>query len=289
LRRIDATEWFTATFGPALVLLTYVNGRRPIMGVPLAVNLAVGVLVLLWLPRLRAHRTAVGRYLGLGLPLLAFYLYYRGLGAALTAPNVVWHDALFLGLERPLWAASPPVAGWLRAWLMLAYHAYVPLLLAAAAAAFGAGDRAGCRRMEQMVAAVCLSWAACFVVFVLFPVMGPRFVYPDLQWDRMGSGALARFASFYQREGMLVGAAFPSAHLAGVVAVVAPLWRWRRIAFWILLPVALSLAGGAVYFGYHYVTDVVGGAALGAAALALIPAVPGRETAGSPIAAGGRG
>jgi hypothetical protein len=122
----------------------------------------------------------------------------------------------------------------------------------------------------------------CDLAFVLYPVMGPRFVFRDLQWSRMGSGGLARFARAYQEQGMLRGGAFPSAHVAGTVAVMAPLWRWRRTLFWALSPIAAGLMAGAVLFGYHYASDVVVGAGVGAAVTALVA----RHGAGSRRGAG---
>jgi membrane-associated phospholipid phosphatase len=269
-RVITGTEWFTAAYGVAFGALVWMLRRRGEAAWPLGVNLAVAALVLAALPRLRTRASAVARYFGVGLPLLAFYLYYREVAVVLSMPGIEWHDRTFVALERSLWTAAIALPRWAVAWLAGAYHAYVPLLVAATIAALGAGDAAGSARMRRMVAAVCLSWAVCDLVFVLYPVMGPRFVFPDLQWSRMGSGALARFARAYQEQGMLRGGAFPSAHVAGTVAVMAPLWCWRRTLFWALSPIAAGLVAGAVVFGYHYVSDVVVGAGVGTAVTALV-------------------
>jgi membrane-associated phospholipid phosphatase len=268
-RAITVVEWFTAAYGVAFGALVWLLRGQGEAAWPLGVNVTVAALVLSGLPWLRTRTAAAARYLGVGLPLLVFYLYYREVAVALGAPDIAWHDAVFVGLEGALHAAAIAVPRWAAACLAVAYHAYVPLLLAATIAVFGSGDAAGSARMRRMVAAVCLSWAACDLVFVLYPVMGRRFVFPHLQWSRMGSGWLARFARAYQEQGMLRDGAFPSAHVAGTVAVMVPLWRWRRALFWVLSPIALGLAAGAVLFGYHYVSDVVIGAGLGAAAAAL--------------------
>ena len=268
-RVITGTEWFTAAYGVAFGAVVWLLGRHIADAWPLVVNAVAAGLVLGGLPRLRQHGAAVARYLGVGLPLLVFYLYYREVAVVLTAPDIAWHDTAFVRLEGPLWGAALRMPRWAVLSLAVAYHAYVPLLLAATIGAFGSGDRAGSARMGRMVAAVCLSWAVCDLAFVLYPVMGPRFVFPDLQWSRMGSGWLAQLAKTYEEQGMLRGAAFPSAHVAGAVAAMAPLWRWRRTLFWVLSPVAVGLAAGAVLFGYHYATDVVVGAGLGAAVIPL--------------------
>ena len=47
------------------------------------------------------------------------------------------------------------------------------------------------------------------------------------------------------------------------------LYESRRVLFWGLLPIAVSLSVGAVYFGYHYVTDVLAGAGVGFVAVGI--------------------
>ena len=281
LRRWNRTEAFSAAFGVGFGGLIWLM-RGGILGAwPLVANLVAAGLILWGLPRLRTRSSRVARYFGVGLPLLAFYLYYREAAVALAAPDVAWHDEFLVRLERLLWTTTLPFPGWITAWLAIGYHAYVPLLVVATVGAFGGGDDTGCSRMGRMVGAVCISWAVCDVLFLLYPVMGPRFMFPNLQWDRMGAGVLARFASVYQEQGMLRGGAFPSAHVAGGVAALVPLWRWRRILFWVLVPVTVGLVAGAVYFGYHYVTDVVVGATIGGAVTFLAVLRLDRENSGS--------
>lgn len=201
------------------------------------------------------------------MPLLALYLFYRQTAIPLGVPRVRWHDDVLLRVEWAWWTSSWTIPiPWIADWLAIAYHAFVPLLALAAAVAFWPGDSAGERRMARTVGTICVAWAVCDVVFVMFPVEGPRFVIPGLQAARMGDGILARFASFYQENGMIRGGAFPSAHVAGAVVAMAALWR-RRSAFVAALPVAISLGAGAVYYGYHYASDVIVGAAVGGAVL----------------------
>jgi membrane-associated phospholipid phosphatase len=110
-----------------------------------------------------------------------------------------------------------------------------------------------------MVRRICIAWGICYLVFVLVPVMGPRLLYPDFQVDRIGNGPFSAIARLNQDEGMLRGAAFPSAHLAATAVATWSSRCWRKALFWSVLPVAASIAFGAVYLGYHYITDVVAG------------------------------
>ena len=41
-------------------------------------------------------------------------------------------------------------------------------------------------------------------------------------------------------------------------------WRHARPMFWVMAPIALSIPFACVYLRYHYVVDVIAGAALAA-------------------------
>jgi undecaprenyl-diphosphatase len=58
---------------------------------------------------------------------------------------------------------------------------------------------------------------------------------------------------------------FPSGHAAGSFAFAVFVSRLERRAAWLLFPLASLIALSRVALGVHYPTDVLGGAALGAA------------------------
>ena len=73
------------------------------------------------------------------------------------------------------------------------------------------------------------------------------------------------------------GRAYPSAHTAVAVAVVAALWPWmsraQRVAG---LAIAVLVPLNRIYIGAHWPVDVVGGAAIGLLAAALLWLVAAR-------------
>jgi membrane-associated phospholipid phosphatase len=63
--------------------------------------------------------------------------------------------------------------------------------------------------------------------------------------------------------------AFPSATTGYFAACMVPaLLCWRRLG-WVVTAITIEVAFGCVYVGVHYVTDVLAGAAIGAAAGAI--------------------
>lgn len=67
---------------------------------------------------------------------------------------------------------------------------------------------------------------------------------------------------------------FPSDHAAGAFALALGVWVYDRTFGTLLLLVAGAIAFSRVFVGTHYPSDVVAGALLGAAAVALLHLVP---------------
>ncbi len=57
--------------------------------------------------------------------------------------------------------------------------------------------------------------------------------------------------------------AFPSAHAAAAMGLIAPLLLMRKRAGWLLLPVPAAIAAARICAGAHHLSDVLAGALLG--------------------------
>lgn len=263
----DPLDSFSLGFGVLFAVLVGVGSGRAATGLEvLLLNLVVGGTAVALLPRLRAGRS-VGRFFGVVLQLVIFYLYYLEARLALGGPAVPWRDATVASVELPWWRAMSgvPQSGVLGELLAFGYMAYVPMLLGVIVALLADEPRGALAPAESLVRRVCLAWAFCFVVFVVVPVLGPRFQFPALQAGRFGNGLFSSLAHLNQTYGMLHGGSFPSAHVAATAVAVWCAWRWRRALLWLVLPLAVLLAVACVYLAYHYVVDVVVGILFGAA------------------------
>ena len=263
----DPLDDFSLGFGLAFAVLVGFASGRAATGLELfLLNLGVAATALMIVPRLRAGPPLV-RFLGVALPLLVFYLYYLEARLALGGPAVAWRDAVVAGAELPWWRAmsAGPQPALLGELLAFGYVAYVPLLLGVTVALLGGPARGAAAPAESLARRICLAWALCFVVFILVPVRGPRFLFPWLQAARFGAGPFSFLAHLNQAYGMLYGGSFPSAHVAATAVAVWSVWRWRRHLLWAVLPLAIALAISCVYLAYHYIVDVVVGVLFGAA------------------------
>ena len=270
-------------FGIVYAIMVSAASHRLTTGFGLAaLNVTVVTAAIAVTPRMRAGSGWV-RFLGVTLPLFVFYLFFKEAGLALGRPDVTWLDSVIAGSEIGWWesAGTDPGSPLLGELLAAAYMSYVPLLIVVVVALLRLPSRGAWAPAETFVRRVCIAWAICYVLYLMIPVLGPRFVYAGYQAPRMGAGPASALAQLNQEHGMLRGAAFPSAHMAATAVAVQSAWRWRRAVFRLVFPLSIALAIGAVYLGYHYVVDIPAGLLVAALAIgADHVAFGGREAPG---------
>ena len=125
---------------------------------------------------------------------------------------------------------------------------------------------------------IALGFYACYVIFGLFPVAGPRYFFGNATGP-IAEVATARFEHWLTEGGSAIGTAFPSSHVAATTCAVFALWRDARRVALLVAPVALGLAVGTVYGQFHYAVDAVAGLAFGL--LLCFAADPLRRALGS--------
>ena len=233
-------------------------------------------------------------------PLLAVPLLYTELPTLIAGAESRFHDQLVQQWESALFGASPAhVAAGRFAWtglselLHLGYLSYYLIIYAPPLWLYLRGER---RNFELTVTALAIAFTGCFVVFVYFPVAGPRYLWSAP--PGIPDGPVRRAAVWVLANGSSKGAAFPSSHVAVAVVQSLMMFRHHRRAGLLISIASLLLALGAVYGGFHYGIDVLAGAATGvvvAAAVVVSARVTGAESAArasgvpQPVAASDRG
>jgi len=207
-------------------------------------------------------------------PLLLIPLLYAELPALNTAVHagayfddtiMGWEAALFGGQPSRAWAAALPFLP-LSEVLHASYLSYYLLIYGPPVMLYVMAKRA---EFRAAAFALMLTFFIHYLFFIYFPVQGPRYLFPA-PGGRIADGFFYGLAHFLLEAGSSQGAAFPSSHVGVAAAQAWIAWRWLpRAAPWITL-LGVGLALGAVYGGFHYLTDVLAGALLG-----LIIAVTG--------------
>jgi len=187
--------------------------------VPLPPLLLIGHAALVLLAVLASalrRRRRVARFVGEFYALAGAPLLYGAIGVLNTAAGVA-HDAAVQGWEQAIFSAQPS-REWIRQepWpaLSAVLHAgYLSYYFVVAAAPLGlwiSGRRDGARRTIALSVA---AFYLCYVVFLMFPVAGPRYVFPPAE-NAAAAVVPARIARALLEAGSAWGTAFPSSHVA---------------------------------------------------------------------------
>jgi len=178
-----------------------------------------------------------------------------------TTSWVVQFDRLIFGIHPTVWCEQ-----FYRPWLdecmnvfYSGYYLYMPMTVL-----FLLFNR----KHKDLIYALSLAsftYLGCFVLYCIFPTLGPSMTpeIVELSKNSYTGYWISSITKWIQSGGSVVGAAFPSSHVAGSII-------WTLIALKIKRPLGIFLAlmtpGVAlstVYLGYHHALDSVTGIAWG--------------------------
>ena len=284
---IDLVTLLYVAVATAAVLLFTADDRAGWDWLLLAHVLLVGLVLLA--PRAR-EAGPVGRFLGDWYPMLLLGGLYAEVGV-LNVDVGYQHDLAIQRLE--LWVFGSQLSyRWIREWpnpvfswiMHTCYIAYYAILCASPLGLWISGRRDAARRT---IFAVMVTFYLCYMVFLFFPVAGPRYAF-DLAHNAATDTWPARATQWLLDLGDSWGAAFPSSHVAAaVVAALCALRHWRPLGL-LLTPLTVGLVLSVVYGQFHYAVDAVAGLIVACAVLAsqyiyasqpatVAAALPGRE------------
>jgi membrane-associated phospholipid phosphatase len=204
-------------------------------------------------------------------PLVLTVALYTHVGLV-NAARGVSHDARVQRWEEAIFGGQPSLE-WIRAfpqpaWSTLLHAAYLSYYLILAGAPLGLWWSGRRKAARHALLAMMGTFYLCYTVFLLFPVAGPRYLFPPAH-NAATAVPLAALTHRLLEGGSAWGTAFPSSHVAVSLVAAVLAWRsWRPLGA-VLLPAAALLTLGTVYGQFHYATDALAGAATAALALSL--------------------
>jgi membrane-associated phospholipid phosphatase len=266
-RRTALDLWTIAYACFASAVIAWRGGS---LAAPLVTAHAALVGVALLAPRLRASLGA-GRFIAAFYPLLAVLGLYSAIGLV-NAAATVSHDAAVQEWEAALFGAQPS-RDWIRVYplpalswtLHVAYLSYYMILAVTPLGLWLSGRRESARHVAFLMM---LTFYVCYAAFLLFPVTGPRYVFPPA--DNAATAVLpARLTQRLLDGNAAWGTAFPSSHVAvSLVGAAAAAREWAAFGIALLVP-ALLLTVATVYGQFHYASDAIAGAVLASTVLAV--------------------
>ena len=232
------------------------------------------------------------------------YAAFRNLKSYVPFVNGRLWDHALDRLDRMLWLDHAPAevlhavlgTGWAAHFLSFVYVAWIVLVpVSLVVALVWSRDAAGA---EWYVTAVAVDWVLGVTTYFAVPTLGPVYARPSmfaglphtyvstLQSDMIGD-RMAVLADPWATHAVQTIAAFASLHVGIMVTVclIAELLRmrrWLRVSMWAFLGLTVL---ATVYLGWHYFTDVLGGAVLGALGVWVAAVGTGNHDRGVPVPA----
>jgi hypothetical protein len=264
-----------------LLLVTLSAKPIPIRGRILISHslLTVGILAIIYFTQSRSHATRYRhfyKWLRSLRDLYPFFLFTFVLFGEFTyLTNLVfpyWIESYLADFDR--WLFKQPAhqfieahtPAWLVELMAFAYWSYYPIIAYVALRYYLARGTDGTSRRQRVNPAfldfmnrICLAFYACYVLFILLPARSPRHAL-DLNGQlQLAGGFFFDLISQVQNYVSVVGAAFPSSHVAVAWVAVAALRQSGRYIFFILVPIVIALTFSVFILQYHYVLDAVAG------------------------------
>jgi len=249
--------------------------------------LAAHGLVLLLIVLVRRAPPRAGARIADLYPLVVLLAFYGSLDLLAASGGVTTHDPVVRGWEERLFGSQLSRTWWQSApsrfWSTVLHASYFSYYLAVPAGPIWFLWRGDRRALERTVLAIIATFIACYLVFLFLPVAGPYY-----EFARPGPAMLdnwaARLVYGVLENGSSYGAAFPSSHVAamlaatGAAAIASP-----RLGVALGVPSVL-LTIGVVYCQMHYAVDALAGVLVAGMVLGLVvlaERVPNRDSRGA--------
>ena len=243
---------------------------------PVPVVLALGAMALaIVLTARHAAHSPRARAVHDFLPIVFVIAVFDLSGTVIAEANPRRYDAALVAFDRSLFGSLPETwvgmlgrPAWLTDVASILYASYYVIPVVMGVTLYRRGLL---REFDHFVFTVVATFLISYVGYSIAPAYGPR-VPIDEQALRLGGGwiseGLRQFLAVAERNQL---DAFPSGHTA--LSLVYVWLGWRRFPRWrgVLIAFAAGIVFAAVYLSFHYVIDIVAGAALAATMPILTP------------------
>ncbi len=273
-----AYEWIAFTYlgiSSVLILLFAENLAHPFRLLGVRLILVALVLALCTVAaRAKARAAAGGRSFGPRwwhfwrhwYPHLFFLFCFEELAHLMKLVNPNWQDTKliafdywFTGVHPALWLEQFATPG-RNDFLQFAYLTYFTYLLILGGVLYCRRDF---RAYWSVMAYSMAGYSIGYLIAIFFPIESPWFSMVGMWKAPLNGGPFTVAINFIEHFGRVRGAAFPSEHVAGSVAVLWGAWKHRRWLFWAMAPVVVLMCVATIWGRYHYVADVLGGMVTG--------------------------
>jgi len=279
LRRMNIDRWAVVYLAMSAIYSLLNPDVFPAPGRFITIHVGLGLLVWFVPPWLRGLRWTPARLLGeIYLPMLFPILY-----AELEYLGLIFFDfessldPSLIRLEEWLHGGQPSLE-WSRLWpwpwfhelMEFAYFSYYFLAVAFLVLVFRARGVPRDMRWDAVrdfVRDLSATMLICYALYSIFPAWGPK--YFRAGYVEVDGWIFTRIMRHIHENGALLGAAFPSSHVAASLIPWWHTWKWFPRHRWWMTVLFVLLCMSTVYNRYHYVVDVYAGLLLGGIVLVM--------------------
>lgn len=212
-------------------------------------------------------------------PLFLFtFLLFREFTYLASAIFPYWMETHLIAFD--LWLLGQPsyllIAHHLPSWgielMAFAYWSYYPLILGVITLHYFPPPPTDLTKSKQISPSsrtnsifigcmnqICLAFYCCYVLFMILPARSPRHALNLGNKISFTGGIFFDLVSMIQNYGAVVGAAFPSSHVAVAWVALLILRQNYRKLYRILLPLVGTLTLSVFILQYHYALDAIAG------------------------------
>lgn len=205
-------------------------------------------------------------------PMFMFIFFYEAVGPQVFMVFGRSFDSQIHSIEMaifgvdPAFALQPYMEIWLNEVMSLAYLSYYLIL---PVSVLYLVVKKEWETLERLTLTVGLTFYFCYLIFIFFPIAGPRFYLNNIYYLPLWGPYFTDIATWVVHRGGLFGGAMPSSHCAVALVVVLVLGKRFNGARYVLTFFLLMVCAGTIYGRYHYVSDVVAGIFVGSIANVL--------------------
>jgi membrane-associated phospholipid phosphatase len=199
-------------------------------------------------------------------PHLFFLFCFEELAHLMTLVTPRWRDEMLLAFDQRLTGVTPTI--WLEhlatpgrnEFMQFAYLTYFAYLVILGGILYYRKDWRGYWSVMTYSMA---GYSIGYLIAMFFPVQSPWFSLAGAWHAPLSGGPFTATINFIEHYGRVRGAAFPSEHVAGSVAVLWGAWKHRRWLFWFMSPLVILMCVSTIWGRYHYIADIFAGIATG--------------------------
>lgn len=219
-------------------------------------------------------------------PILSYAFFYKEVDSFMHLIYPGWFDHVITRIEYFIFGfhptillqkiALPPVTEYFK----MAYFSYFILIPFMPLYFYFTKNY---KALNSYITTMTLGLFICYIVFILFPVEGPRYTFSmitkpaninQLLYTKELKGYIFTYmVDFIMEWGSCHGACIPSAHVAAALIILLYVRKYIRKIFPYILIIIISLIVATVYNRYHYISDMITGIIVGYITYILVPII----------------